>query len=156
MWCGFGFECVCVCVQESMEEMSQHRLAVAMYKTASLMNHSCDPNTVLSYRFVYVRVCEPVFSCVLVCEPVWVLLCVLVCAVFPCLIRSCVVVWCSKRRLIVRASSDIAAGNEIFNCYTARRGHMLIAERKVLRFVSCGFCCLCFLLVFVFLFSCCV
>jgi hypothetical protein len=32
----------------------QQRIAVAMYPTASLVNHSCTPNTIVSFKYVII------------------------------------------------------------------------------------------------------
>ncbi|KAH3763506.1 Smyd4 protein [Pelomyxa schiedti] len=71
--------------EATVHENYQYRVAQAVFPTASLLNHSCRPNTLLQYY---------------------------------------------GRFLVIRASSKISVGDEIFNNYGPHEGHMSKAQRQ--------------------------
>ncbi|XP_049828172.1 SET and MYND domain-containing protein 4-like [Schistocerca gregaria] len=69
----------------NVTEEAQVRIATAIYPSASMMNHSCNPNIISSFYGEYV---------------------------------------------VVRASREIAAGSEVFNCYGPHFRRMPLKERQ--------------------------
>jgi hypothetical protein len=77
---------------------NQYRIATAIYPSASMMNHSCDPTVINSFY---------------------------------------------NRRLIVRATKSVNAGEEVFNCYGPHFRHHTLPERQEILKAQYHFTCDC-------------
>lgn len=98
----------------------QERIATAIYPSASLMNHSCNPNVI--NRFVREIHCSQI--------------------AFLTYLNQFYFSFCG-RQLIVRAIEDVHIGEEVYNCYGPHYRRMRTKERQESLRSQYSFTCKC-------------